>query len=106
MTQSLSRRRVLSLATLSLATSLSSLAQGKDRHMRVFITGSTDGLGRDAAEALINDGHQVVLHARSKQRASAFADLAPRAAGVVIGDLSSAAETRDVAEQVNRIGRM
>jgi NAD(P)-dependent dehydrogenase (short-subunit alcohol dehydrogenase family) len=74
--------------------------------MRVFITGSTDGLGRDAAEALINDGHQVVLHARSKQRASAFADLAPRAAGVVIGDLSSAAETRDVAEQVNRIGRM
>ena len=74
--------------------------------MRVFITGSTDGLGRDAAEALINDGHQVVLHARSKQRASALADLAPRAAGVVIGDLASAAETRALAEQVNKIGRM
>jgi len=74
--------------------------------MRVFITGSTDGLGRDAAQTLINDGHQVVLHARSKERASALADLAPRAAGVAIGDLASAAETRTLADQVNRIGRM
>jgi NAD(P)-dependent dehydrogenase (short-subunit alcohol dehydrogenase family) len=73
---------------------------------RIFITGTTDGLGRDAARTLIHEGHQVVLHARSKQRASALADLAPRAAGVVIGDLASAAETRSVAEQVNRIGRM
>ena len=74
--------------------------------MRVFITGSTDGLGRDAARSLIDEGHQVVLHARSKQRASALADLAPRAAGVAIGDLASAAETRALAEQVNKIGRM
>jgi NAD(P)-dependent dehydrogenase (short-subunit alcohol dehydrogenase family) len=48
----------------------------------------------------------VVLHARSPDRASALADLAPRAAGVVIGDLRSAAETRRIAEQVNAIGRM
>ena len=54
---------------------------------RVFITGSTDGLGRDAARTLMAEGHQVVLHARSKERAKALADLAPRAAGVVIGDL-------------------
>ena len=74
--------------------------------MRVFITGSTDGLGRDAAKTLIDEGHQVVLHARSKQRASALADLAPRAAGVAIGDLASAGETRALAEQVNKIGRM
>jgi len=74
--------------------------------MRVFITGSTDGLGRAAALALINDGHEVVLHARSKQRATALADLAPRSAGVAIGDLASAAETRSVADQVNKIGRM
>jgi len=73
---------------------------------RIFITGSTDGLGRDAALTLIEEGHQVVLHARSKQRASALADLAPRAAGVVIGDLALAAETRSVADQVNKIGRM
>jgi NAD(P)-dependent dehydrogenase (short-subunit alcohol dehydrogenase family) len=106
MTQSLSRRRVLWLAALPVATLLPPLALGKDRRMRVFITGSTDGLGRAAAQTLINDGHQVVLHARSKQRASALADLAPRAAGVAIGDLASAAETRALADQVNKIGKM
>ena len=47
-----------------------------------------------------------MLHARSKERASAIADLAPRAVGVVIGDLSRSAETRGVADQVNAIGRM
>lgn len=73
---------------------------------RVFITGSTDGLGRAAARALINEGHEVVLHARSRDRASAVDDLAPRSAGVVIGDLSSAHDTRSVADQVNALGRM
>ena len=73
---------------------------------RIFITGSTDGLGRAAAQSLLDNGHQVVLHARSSDRASALADLAPRSAGVVIGDLRSAAETRHIAEQVNTIGRM
>ena len=73
---------------------------------RIFITGSTDGLGRAAAQTLIDAGHQVVLHARSTQRAAALADLAPRAAGVAIGDLASAAETRALANQLNKIGRM
>ena len=73
---------------------------------RIFITGSTDGLGRAAARSLLNDGHQVVLHARSTERASKLADLASQAAGVVIGDLRSAVETRRIAEQVNAIGRM
>lgn len=73
---------------------------------RIFITGSTDGLGRAAASSLIAEGHEVVLHARSPQRVSALADLAPHAAGIVIGDLSSAVETRAIADQVNKIGRM
>jgi len=73
---------------------------------RIFITGSTDGLGRAAARVLMGDGHEVVLHARSRERASALSDLVPGAAGVVIGDLSSAAETRELADQVNGIGRM
>jgi NAD(P)-dependent dehydrogenase (short-subunit alcohol dehydrogenase family) len=72
----------------------------------VFITGSTDGLGRAAAAALIGGGHRVVLHARSRQRASAVDDLASRSAGVAIGDLGSADDTRSVADQVNAIGRM
>jgi NAD(P)-dependent dehydrogenase (short-subunit alcohol dehydrogenase family) len=73
---------------------------------RIFITGSADGLGLAAARTLMADGHEVVLHARSKERASAIASIASEAAGIVVGDLSSAAETRSVAEQVNRIGRM
>jgi len=73
---------------------------------RVFITGSTDGLGLAAARTLIAEGHEVVLHARSSQRASTLSDLAARSAGVVVGDLSSAAETRAIAEQVHEIGRM
>ena len=73
---------------------------------RIFVTGSTDGLGRAAAARLIEEGHQVVLHARSPARAAALGDLASRSAGVAIGDLSRAAETRRIAEQVNAIGRM
>ena len=73
---------------------------------RILITGSTDGLGRAAARVLMEEAHQVVLHARSRERASAVADLASRSAGLVIGDLSSAVETRRIADQVNAIGRM
>ena len=73
---------------------------------RVFVTGSADGLGRLAARSLMQDGHQVVLHARSRKRAAAVDDLAPPSAGLVIGDLASAAETREIADQVNAIGRM
>jgi NAD(P)-dependent dehydrogenase (short-subunit alcohol dehydrogenase family) len=73
---------------------------------RIFITGSTDGLGRAAAGVLMGDGHDVVLHARNRERAAALSNLAADAAGVVIGDLSSAAETRELAGQVNGIGQM
>ena len=100
------RRRVLQSLAMA-AAALPFMSHGKERTMRrVFITGSTDGLGRGAAETLISEGHQVVLHARTKERASALKDLAPRAAGVVVGDLSSAAQTRALAEQVNKLGRM
>jgi NAD(P)-dependent dehydrogenase (short-subunit alcohol dehydrogenase family) len=54
----------------------------------------------------MDEGHEVVLHARSTKRALALADVRPRSAGLVIGDLSSASETRSIAEQVNKIGRM
>jgi NAD(P)-dependent dehydrogenase (short-subunit alcohol dehydrogenase family) len=72
----------------------------------VFITGSTDGLGRAAAQSLLDGGHQVVLHARSADRARTLGELASGAAGIVVGDLRSGAETRSIADQVNAIGRM
>ena len=73
---------------------------------RIFITGSTDGLGLAAARALLDDGHEVVLHARTRERALAVTGLEPRAGHVVTGDLSRAAEVRGIAEQVNAVGRM
>lgn len=73
---------------------------------RIFITGSSDGLGLNAASTLLGEGHEVVLHARNRERAAAVASLAPRALGVVLGDLSSAAEVRAIADQVNALGRM
>jgi len=72
----------------------------------VFITGSTDGLGRAAAQSLLDQGHRVVLHARSAARAEALGELASRSEGVVVGDLRSASETKNIADQVNAIGRM
>jgi NAD(P)-dependent dehydrogenase (short-subunit alcohol dehydrogenase family) len=71
---------------------------------RVFITGSSDGLGRMAAELLAKEGHRVVLHARNEQRANVALAAVPGAETAVIGDLSSIAQTRAVADQVNELG--
>jgi NAD(P)-dependent dehydrogenase (short-subunit alcohol dehydrogenase family) len=71
---------------------------------RLLITGSTAGLGLAAARSLLDDRHEVVLHARNSARVAGLADLAPRAAGVAVGDLASTDETRAVADQVNAIG--
>ena len=71
---------------------------------RVFITGSSDGLGRMAAQLLIEQGHRVVLHARNEGRGQEALSVVPGAEAVVIGDLTSIAQTRSVADQVNRLG--
>jgi NAD(P)-dependent dehydrogenase (short-subunit alcohol dehydrogenase family) len=73
---------------------------------RVFVTGSSDGLGRAAAQTLLDQGHEVVVHARNRDRLTAVRDLKDRGAAGVVGDLSDLEETRDVADQVNRLGRM
>ena len=46
----------------------------------------------------------MVLHARNEQRATETQSAVPKAEAVVIGDLSSIAQTRNVAEQVNALG--
>jgi NAD(P)-dependent dehydrogenase (short-subunit alcohol dehydrogenase family) len=71
---------------------------------RVLITGSADGLGRAAAETLLGDGHEVIVHARSAERLAAVEPLISRGASGVVGDLSTADQTRSVADQVNRLG--
>lgn len=71
---------------------------------RIFITGSSAGLGLAAAQLLIEQGHDVVLHARSQQRAEETQNRLPAAESVVVGDLTSIAQTRHVADQVNQLG--
>lgn len=70
---------------------------------RVFVTGSRDGLGIEAARLLVETGHEVVLHARNASRAD---DARRRLPGceVAVGDLASLGETRRLAEQANRLG--
>jgi NAD(P)-dependent dehydrogenase (short-subunit alcohol dehydrogenase family) len=75
------------------------------RMARVFVTGSADGLGKMAAELLIEQGHKVVLHARSAARAEETRKKVGGAEHIVVGDLSNIAETKSVADQVNRLGR-
>jgi NAD(P)-dependent dehydrogenase (short-subunit alcohol dehydrogenase family) len=73
---------------------------------RVFVTGSADGLGRLAAQALLDDGHEVVVHARRRDRLTAVRDLVARGAAAVVGDLADLDQTRGLAGQVNDLGRM
>ncbi len=72
---------------------------------RVLITGSSDGLGLMAARLLADGGHRVTLHARNDARAEDARRSLPEAEAVVIGDLSTIARMRQVAEQANRLGR-
>jgi NAD(P)-dependent dehydrogenase (short-subunit alcohol dehydrogenase family) len=71
---------------------------------RIFITGSSDGLGSIVAQKLVANGHSVVLHARNAQRAEDATSACPGAETVVTGDLSSISETKGIAEQVNKLG--
>lgn len=64
---------------------------------RVLITGSSSGLGLMAGQLLIDEGHEVVLHARDKSRDPGISE-------VVLGDFMSMAEVRSVAAQADELG--
>ena len=72
---------------------------------RVFITGSSTGLGLMAAQLLVEMGHRVVVHGRNQARAETALAAVPGADAAVVGDLSNIREVRAVAEQVNGLGR-
>jgi NAD(P)-dependent dehydrogenase (short-subunit alcohol dehydrogenase family) len=71
---------------------------------RVFISGSSDGLGLMVGRLLADQGHRVVLHARSDARAADAKKALPKAEAVVVGDLATIAAAKDVAKQVNALG--
>ena len=72
--------------------------------MKVFITGSSDGIGQLTAMKLVEKGNQVVLHARNAERGQQAFSKIPSAEQVLIGDLSSIDETKKLASEVNSIG--
>lgn len=72
---------------------------------RVFITGSSDGLGLMAGRLLADQGHAVTLHARAAAKAAATKGALPGAEAVVVGDVSTLAAMREVAAQANAGGR-
>lgn len=72
---------------------------------RIFISGSSTGLGLMAAGLLINQGHQVVLHARNAARAHDAKQALPEAEAIVEGDLATIGAAKQVAALVNELGR-
>ncbi len=70
----------------------------------VFVTGSSDGIGRETARQLVRGGHRVVLHARDDARAEDAAQAVPGASGVAVGDLSVLAGMRQAAESASALG--
>ena len=71
---------------------------------RIFVTGSSDGIGQLAAARMVDAGHTVVLHARNEHRATAALAKTPGAADVVAGELSTIQATCDLADRVNQLG--
>jgi NAD(P)-dependent dehydrogenase (short-subunit alcohol dehydrogenase family) len=72
---------------------------------RIFISGSSTGLGLMAATKLVEQGHQIVLHARNADRAEDARRELPKADAIVIGDVETIAGAKNVAAQVNMLGR-
>ena len=71
---------------------------------RIFISGSSTGLGVMAGELLAEQGHKVVLHARNAARAADAQRELPTAAAIVVGDLETIAGAKEVADQANAFG--
>lgn len=72
---------------------------------KILITGSADGLGQLAAKELVEQGHEVILHARNEKRGQEALKQVPGAKAVLIADLANRTATKRLAGEVNRLGR-
>ena len=68
---------------------------------RILVTGSADGLGRATGESLLSAGHDVVVHARNHERATALGALVDRGAHLVVGDFAEREAVRNIAAELN-----
>jgi NAD(P)-dependent dehydrogenase (short-subunit alcohol dehydrogenase family) len=71
---------------------------------KIFITGSSDGIGELAAKSLVEQGHEVTMHARNAERGAEALDKVPGAKAVLTADLSRIEETKELASKVNELG--
>jgi NAD(P)-dependent dehydrogenase (short-subunit alcohol dehydrogenase family) len=71
---------------------------------RIFITGSAQGIGAECARQLIAQGHEVVVHGRTTERAEDALRANPDAADAVAGSLAGIAETIALAGAINALG--
>jgi NAD(P)-dependent dehydrogenase (short-subunit alcohol dehydrogenase family) len=69
--------------------------------MKIFITGSAEGLGKLAAKQLVHDGHEVVLHARSESRAREALKQVAGAKDCLVADLTDINQIKILAEKAN-----
>ncbi|MFD7025242.1 SDR family NAD(P)-dependent oxidoreductase [Promicromonospora sukumoe] len=70
----------------------------------ILVTGATSGLGREEAKAFLTEGHTVVLHGRSREKALAvqkelIAETGNSDVDVLIADLESLAAVKKMAEE-------
>jgi NAD(P)-dependent dehydrogenase (short-subunit alcohol dehydrogenase family) len=73
---------------------------------RVFISGSSTGLGLLAGQALLEAGQDVVFHARNAARAEDLKRNVAQGASIVVGDISTIQGALEVAGQVDALGPM
>lgn len=95
---------IISIATAFLAYRYLYSTANPTTMARILITGSSDGIGQAAAKLLIQQGHKVTLHARNQDRATQASTSVPGAEGVLLGDLTSIASTKQLAETANAAG--
>ncbi|NEN05051.1 SDR family NAD(P)-dependent oxidoreductase [Diaminobutyricibacter tongyongensis] len=68
---------------------------------RILVTGSTEGLGYATAEALLAEGHDVVVHARNDRRADALGPLLDRGADLLVADFADRDQTVNAVAELN-----
>ncbi|WP_338731322.1 SDR family NAD(P)-dependent oxidoreductase [Mangrovimonas cancribranchiae] len=71
---------------------------------KIFITGSTDGIGFLAAKQLLKEGHEVYFHARNEKRAKDVKQKLEKEVKVLVADLSDINQIRRLARELNEFG--
>ncbi|MFW9952232.1 MAG: SDR family NAD(P)-dependent oxidoreductase, partial [Candidatus Thorarchaeota archaeon] len=71
----------------------------------ILITGSTDGIGREAAIQLVNKGYNIIIHGRNEKKLEAtIKDIKNKTnknhVSQVIGDLSSISQIKSLANDI------